>query len=903
MRQFLEVKERYPDAIVFFRLGDFYEMFFEDAETVSRELDLTLTARNKADDTPIPMAGIPHHASDGYIARLVEKGYTVAVCEQLEAAESVQGSRPVRRGVTRVVTPGVVLDTDSLDAKANNYLAAVCASRDRRDPGFALAYVDASTGEFRATELGDVTQLQSELGRVRPREVLVPEADAQQVAEILKGIEGSYLREVPDRSFDAKEVLKALESAEELDSEMTATSYFAGLDTVRGFFSTVGRFDGRLVATIERAVAAVVAYLVYTQRGVASHIRSVECYRGDEYLILDDATRANLELTETLMGGKRQGSLISVLDMTITAMGARRLRGWMTYPLLDVSRIERRHDAVAEIKDDLGLRQEIREHLKATYDIERLTAKVSSGACNARDLLNLRKTLDTVPPIRELLSNTRADLLRIIGERLDPCGDLRATLDKALVPDPPASTREGGLFQAGYHEELDELISISQDGKDWLLRYETKERAASGITSLKVRYNKVFGYFLDITRANLHLVPDHYIRKQTLANSERYYTTDLKEYEEKVLTADDRRVALEADLFEELRAEVGRYVGRLKQTAYLLSSLDVLAALSEVASRYNYCRPEVHDGPEFDIQDGRHPVVERHLGDQRFVPNTITLDCKANQLLIITGPNMAGKSTVIRQAALIALMSQLGSFVPAASARLGVVDKIFSRVGASDNLARGQSTFMVEMTETAHILNTATPRSLVILDEIGRGTSTYDGLSIAWAVAEHLHDEIGAKTLFATHYHELTSLAETLPGVCNHSIAVKEWQDDIIFLRKLVAGPANRSYGIQVGRLAGLPDSVVNRAKEILANLELTSHDATGAPTIARHSDGTTRVASDSPQLNLLTLPTSPSPASPPTPPALRAILDDLQRLSIETTTPLEALNTLHTWKARLQKP
>lgn len=920
MEQYFAAKTEHPDAIVFFRMGDFYEMFFEDAETVSRELDLTLTARNKDKAVPIPMAGVPHHASEGHITRLVEMGYTVAVCDQLEDATKTKGL--VRRGVTRVVTPGVVMNTDTLDARANNFLAAMCLSKDRREHGVALALVDASTGEFKATELRDINEAVSELARMQPREVLVPESDKAVFEKAMENqLRGTFVRSVPERSFDQAAVLEILGQAEQNPSELMQEAYFADMATIKGFFVSAERFNFRVGKAVSQAVAAIVAYLVYTQRGVVNHIRQLECYRSEDYLMLDDATRANLELTETLMGGRRQGSLISVLDMTVTAMGARCLRSWLTYPLVDVQRIERRHQGVGELKDDLMLRQDVRDLLQKAYDVERLVAKVSSGNCNARDLLNLRKTLEIVPDVRQRMTNTKADLLRIIGERLDPCGELCALLERAVVDDPPTTIREGGLFKEGYHDELDELITLSRDGKDWLLRYESRLRQETDISSLKVKYNKVFGYFIDVTKANLHLVPDHFVRKQTLANSERYFTDELKEYEEKVLTADDRRVVLETSLFEALRAEVAGFVGRLKYTAYLLSSLDVLAGLAEVASRFNYCAPEMHTGAGLEITEGRHPVVERNLGDQRFVPNTTVLDDQERQLLIITGPNMAGKSTVIRQVALIALLAQMGSFVPAAKARIGVVDKIFSRVGASDNLAKGQSTFMVEMTETAHILNNATPRSLIILDEIGRGTSTYDGLSIAWAVAEHLHDEINAKTLFATHYHELTILAETLPGVQNHSIAVKEWQDDIIFLRKLVTGPANRSYGIQVGRLAGLPDPVVARAKEILANLEQTSHDATGVPILARHADGTTRQADSGPQLSLLSGGVNPRalpPAAPakapsaasasmmgrnPMPtlsPGQRAVLEELATLSIDTTTPLEALNAIFAWKKKL---
>ena len=883
MEQYLSAKDGHPDAILFFRMGDFYEMFFEDAVTVSRELDLTLTARNKGDVDEVPMAGVPHHAAENYIGRLVQKGYKVAVCDQLEDPRQVKGI--VARGVTRVITPAVGLADGQLEARAHHYLGAVRASPKRGDHAWGIALIDVSTGDFRATEVGDLTQLIAELDRARPAELLIDQTDLQVIRPDLElRLPATTLREMPPASFDKERVLEALLNHERVESQLAQERYFT--TEVGAFFTSVTSFGFQSANAVDSAVAAILGYLAYTQQGVAQHITQLECYRCDDYLMLDEATRANLELTETLMGGRRSGSLISVLDETVTAMGGRKLRQWLGHPLVDLARIVARHAAVEELTGSLGLREDLRDSLRDTYDVERLTGKVSQGTANARDLLNLQKTLAQIPNVMERLAGATAPLLMELRDALDPCEDLQALLARALVDEPPVTLREGGMLHMGYHDELDELIELSRDGKDWLLRYEATERENTGITSLKVKYNRVFGYFIDITRANLHLVPDHYIRKQTLANSERYFTEELKEYEEKVLTANDRRMALEFSLFEELRRECATYLGRLHRTARWLATLDVLAGLAEVAYRHDYRRPEMSADTSLFIEDGRHPVVERHMGGERFVPNTVTLDRDENQLLIITGPNMAGKSTVIRQVALISLLAQMGSFVPAASARLGIVDKIFSRVGASDNLAKGQSTFMVEMTETAHILRSATDRSLIILDEIGRGTATYDGLSIAWAVAEFLHDDIGAKTLFATHYHELTSLSETLHGVSNFNIACKEWKDDIIFLRRLVPGPANRSYGIQVGRLAGLPDSVVQRAKNILSNLETTSHDASGNPVLARESDGSTRSRDNGAQLSLFSMGPSLTPAE-------QRALEALKSMVPETMTPIEALNLL----------
>ncbi len=818
MQQYMDCKRRYPDAVLFFRLGDFYEMFYEDAQVVSRELGLTLTARNKQAGEGIPMAGVPVRAHQQYVAQLIEKGFTVAIAEQLEDASKTKGM--VERDVVRVITPGVVLDADNLDAKASNYVGAIDTLGDGSASSYGLAYLDVSTGDLRATEVSSLADLISELGRAETRELLVPEY-AEGLAEILgKHLTGVFIRSKHREYFSPEGLIRAVSKGPRLGGHMQQEGYFHGADAVSKLLVGARSSSLRSPELVESASSAVLRYVVKTQRGIPSHVRPVSTYRSQSFLVIDESTKANLELTETLMGGRRSGSLLSVLDKTVTSMGGRRLRQWLNYPLVDVDAIRARHDSVEELIAYPAVRQDVRAALDQVYDIERLCGRVSSGSANAKDLRALLSTLEQIPQVQDILSECSSDLLVTLHDALDPCEELCALIERAIVDEPPTALTEGGMFKLGYHDELDELIDLSTNGKDWMLAYEVKQRAETGISSLKIKYNKVFGYFLEVTKSNLDQVPEDYIRKQTLSNAERYFTDELKEKEEKILNAEGLRQTLEYSLFEELRATVGDQIARLMRTASELSNLDVVSGLAELAQRREYCRPEMTDEPILEIEEGRHPVVENSMRDgERFVPNDVSLG-QGRRVGIITGPNMAGKSTVIRQVALISLLAQIGSFVPARAARLGVVDKIFSRVGASDNLAKGQSTFMVEMTETAHILNNATNRSLIILDEIGRGTATFDGLSIAWAVVEHMHETIGGLTLFATHYHELTELAQSLEASFNMSIAVKEWQDDIIFLRKLVDGPANHSYGIQVGRLAGLPDGVVNRAKEILEVLE-----------------------------------------------------------------------------------
>jgi DNA mismatch repair protein MutS len=818
MQQYMDCKRRYPDAVLFFRLGDFYEMFYEDAEVVARELGLTLTSRNKQAGEGVPMAGVPVRAHQQYVAQLIDKGFTVAIAEQLEDASKTKGM--VDRDVVRVVTPGVVLDTDNLDAKASNYVGAIDTLGDGSTSSYGLAYLDVSTGDLRATEVSSLADLLSELGRAEVRELLVPEyADGLQPT-LAKHLPGVFIRAKHRDYFSPEGLLRAVSKGPRLGGHMQQEGYFHGADAVARVLAGARSSSLQAPELVASASAAVLRYVVKTQRGIPSHVRPVETYRSRSFLVIDESTKANLELTETLMGGRRSGSLLSVIDKTVTAMGGRRLRQWLNYPLVDLRAISARHDAVAELISYPAVRQDIRAALDQVYDIERLCGRVSSGSANAKDLRALLSTLEQIPQVQDILADCACDLLVTLHDALDPCEELCALIERALVEEPPTALTEGGMFKLGYDDELDELIDLSVNGKDWMLRYEAEQRQATGISSLKVKFNKNFGYFVEVTKANLDQVPDDYVRRQTLTNAERYTTEELSEMAEKILNAEELRQTLEYSLFEDLRATVGGEIARLMRTASELSNLDVVSGLAELAQRREYCRPEMTDAPILEIEDGRHPVVENSMRDgERFVPNDVALG-PDRRVGVITGPNMAGKSTVIRQVALISLLAQIGSFVPASAAKLGVVDKIFSRVGASDNLAKGQSTFMVEMTETAHILNNATDRSLIILDEIGRGTATFDGLSIAWAVVEHMHDVIGGMTLFATHYHELTELARTLDASFNMSIAVKEWQDDIIFLRKLVDGPANRSYGIQVGRLAGLPDGVVGRAKEILAVLE-----------------------------------------------------------------------------------
>jgi len=808
MRQYLEIKADHQDAVLFFRLGDFYEMFMEDAVLASRVLGITLTSRNKGVENSIPLCGIPYHSSQGYIAKLISAGHKVAICEQIGDPKAAKGI--VKREVVRVVTPGLVTDTETLEPKENNYLLAIVSN----DNLYGIAHIDITTGEFRVTEVDTLQRVESELGSLRPREVLFSDTEGsrelkQQIGSPLDGVMCNFLPEWTCETDYAQEQLCS----------------FFGVSGLHSF----GCHD--LVAA-QQAASVVLYYLQQTQKDGLGHIRPLQTYHTQNFMVLDDSTRRNLELTATLQDGKKRGSLLGVLDRTVTAMGGRTLRHWIHYPLIDQVQINQRQEAVAELVDDSLQRMELIEALDGVYDLERLNSKISMASANAKDMAALRSSLGKLPALDDLLSPLQSPYLKDLRQKIDLLPELVSLLDQAIMDDPPFVLRDGGIIKDGFNDELDELRTISRDGKSWIVALEQQEKKRTGIPSLKIKYNKVFGYFIEVTHRNMDRVPEDYHRKQTLTNAERFITPQLKEYEDKILGAEDRIVELEYNLFQQIRVKVSSEARRIQQSADALAILDTLLSLADLAHERNYVRPKIDDSGVIHIAGGRHPVVEGMPLKEAFVPNDVELDTEKNQLLIITGPNMAGKSTFMRQVALITLMAQLGSFVPADKAQIGVVDRIFTRVGASDNLAKGESTFMVEMNETANILRHATQRSLIILDEIGRGTSTFDGVSIAWAVAEYLHDNasVAAKTLFATHYHELTDLPLTRERVKNYNVAVKEWNDEIIFLRKIITGSASRSYGIQVGRLAGLPDVVINRAKEILHNLETGEFVRSGEP-------------------------------------------------------------------------
>jgi DNA mismatch repair protein MutS len=862
MRQYLEVKALHPDAFLLFRLGDFYELFFEDAVEAAAILNITLTSRAKGSDR-VPMCGVPYHSARRYIAKLIEAGRRVAICDQMEEPN---GPGIVRREVTRIVTPGMVLDDELLESKEDHFLAAVAFAEG--EVGAAL--VDASTGEFFALERSGVEGLAEELGRYDPKELVTSEADkdAPALARLV-----SLLPRQPAVSFLDRSAFEHSRAQALLKSHFKVAS----LD---GF-----GLSGAEPAT--RAAGAALRYVHDTQKAAAAHIDRLSVVPGGGSLVLDEATRANLELVETMRDKGRRGSLLGVLDKTSTGMGARKLARWVLAPLTSLAEISSRQDAVEELFGRAAWREDLAAALAEVADVERLSARLSLGAGNARDLTALGKSLAAFPRLREPLGRFQAALLRLLLGPLTPLDDLGGELCRAVVDDPPHVLKEGGMVRAGYSAELDALVALSTSGKDVLLQIEQRERTRTGISSLKVRFNKVFGYYLEVTKANLDRVPPDYIRKQTTVGAERFVTPELKDYENKVLTAEEKRCALELEIFEALRAKVIARAGQIRAAAQAVATLDALISFARCAADYGYARPVVDDSGALEIVAGRHPVVERMLEGDRFVPNDVRLDCDSAQVLVITGPNMAGKSTVMRQVALIVLLAQAGSFVPAQRARIGAVDRIFTRVGAADNLARGQSTFMVEMTETAYILHHATAKSLVVLDEIGRGTSTFDGLSIAWAVAETLHDRVGARTLFATHYHELTDLAREKPRVVNCSIAVKETQGQVVFLRKLVPGGANRSYGIEVARLAGVPPEVLARAREILANLESGELDEAGRPTLVRKP----RKAPDG-QLALFEAPAVSG--------GQKTVLTELSALELDATTPIEALNALARWKKLL---
>lgn len=809
MRQYMDAKRDAPaDAILLFRMGDFYELFFDDAKRAAPMMDIVLTQRNG-----VPMCGVPYHALQGYVARLLEKGCKVAIAEQLEDPKLAKGI--VKRAVTQVITPGTVLDDTVLNAGRSNFLSAVCPARGER---FGLALLDVSTGDFRLTEVESRGALENELHRLQPAECLLPEAlYGSWESEGLPDVPGKLMwTPVEDWWFDF-----------ELASE-TLCRHFG-----------VASLDGYGCRGLTEPVAAAGAIFSYVQNSLrqdAGHITSLQVYQNDAYMVLDRISQRNLELVEPIFADARDATLLSVLNQTVTPMGSRLLREWVLRPLRDCGEIDRRLDAVGFLVGDPLLLSELREALTAVRDLERTIVRLNVGSANARDMLTLQRGLAAVPGLRALLLETGVELICQLCAAMADLPELVSHISRAIVDEPPLTLKEGGIIRSGYDANLDELRQAATEGKSWIAQLQAKEQERTGIKSLKVRFNKVFGYYIEITKANLAMAPPDYIRKQTLVNAERFITPELKELEDKVTGSEEKSKALEYDLFQALREEVIAHTAEIQRTARAIAAADVLAALAELAAHGDYHRPVLVEEPLLDIRDGRHPVLDRLMRQERFVPNDTELSADGAQLAVITGPNMAGKSTYIRQVALLVLMAQMGSFVPAKAARIGIVDRIFTRVGAADDIARGQSTFMVEMVETANILNNATPRSLIILDEIGRGTSTFDGLSLAWAVAEFLHDEarVKARTLFATHYHELTELALTKPGVVNWNVAVREWGDKVIFLRKILPGSTDKSYGIHVARLAGLPKSVIQRANEVLSNLEGNAINEVGLPKIAR---------------------------------------------------------------------
>ena len=872
MKQYMQTKEEYKDCILFYRLGDFYEMFFDDALTASKELEITLTGKNCGLEERAPMCGIPYHAVDSYLNRLVSKGYKVAICEQVEDPKTAKGI--VKREVIRVVTPGTNLDTQGLDETKNNYIMCIVYMADR----YGLSVADVTTGEYLVTELDSQTKLMDELYKFMPSEIVCNEAFY---------MSGLDLDDLKNRLHMAIYSLEAWYFDDALCRE-TLQEHFkvASLEGIG-----LSDYECGMIAS-----GALLKYLEETQKNSLSHMSRLTRYATGNYMVLDSATRRNLELVETLREKQKRGSLLWVLDKTKTAMGARTLRKYVEQPLIDKESIVKRLDAVAELKDNAICREEIREYLNPVYDLERLVGKITYQSANPRDLIAFQSSLSMLPSVKCILKDMESDLLKEIYEELDPLEELCDLVGRAIQEEPPLAMKEGGIIKDGYNEEVDRLRKAKSEGKNWLADLETKEREKTGIKNLRIRYNKVFGYYLEVTNSFKDLVPDYYTRKQTLANAERYIIPELKELEDTILGAEDKLCALEYELYCEVRNTIAAELTRIQRTAKAVAKLDVIASLALVAERNNYVRPKINEKGVIDIRDGRHPVVEKMIPNDMFIANDTYLDDKKQRISIITGPNMAGKSTYMRQAALIVLMAQLGSFVPASSANIGLVDRIFTRVGSSDDLASGQSTFMVEMNEVANILRNATSKSLLILDEIGRGTSTFDGLSIAWAVVEYISNSklLGAKTLFATHYHELTELEGKISNVNNYCIAVKEKGDDIVFLRKIVKGGADKSYGIQVAKLAGVPDPVINRAKEIVE--ELVTADITGkVKDIAVQGSETkkkTQKKLDEVDLTQFSLFDTVKDDD---------VLNELKELDISHMTPMDAMNKLYQLQNKLR--
>lgn len=863
MQKYIETKEEYKDCILFYRLGDFYEMFFDDAITASRELELTLTGKDCGQDNRAPMCGVPYHAAQIYISRLINKGYKVAICEQLEDPKTAKGI--VKRGVIKVVTPGTITETNMLEERKNNYIMAIY----KTGIFYGISVCDITTGEFLSSEIKDnqnFPMLLDEIARYTPSELVISEMMTNSKEEVNKIKErfDVYITNFKDEFF--------------IDESKKLKLKFNFVDV-----------NGKEIENIEkkeltvRAINGLIEYVSQTQKTSLEHINTIKIYNTSKYMALDINARRNLEITERMRDKAKKGTLLWVLDKTCTSMGGRMLRRWINDPLIDASEINKRLDAVQELKDNIMLRGDLSSSLKKVYDIERLSGKMAYGNANARDMVTLKNSLFKLPEVKEILRNCNSILLKELYENLDELQDVYKLIEESIVDDPPMTIKDGGIIKLGYDDEIDKLKTATTQGKDWIIKLESQEKERTGIKNLKVGFNKVFGYFIEVTKSYLKQVPDDYIRKQTLTNAERYVTEELKKLENQILGAEEKVIKLEYNAFTEIREQIAQSIKRLQKTSEVVSTVDVITSFAQVAEDMNYCKPDVRDDGIIDIKNGRHPVIEKMLGAGEFIENDTYLDDGENRLSIITGPNMAGKSTYMRQVALITLMAQIGSFVPATEAKIGVVDKIFTRVGASDDLSMGQSTFMVEMMEVATILKEATKNSLVILDEIGRGTSTYDGLSIAWAVAEYIEnkEKCGAKTLFATHYHELTDLENRLEGVKNYSIAVKEKGEDIIFLRKIVRGGTDESYGVHVAKLAGVPKVVTTRANEILRKIERKSILKEKKET----KEEKKQVVGQFDMFNY----------------KLAQIAQELDKVNLDELTPIDALNTLVKIKEKMK--
>lgn len=862
MRQYNEIKRQHKDALLFFRMGDFYELFFEDAKLAAKTLGITLTSRSKGEGA-IPMAGMPHHSSESYIRRLIKAGYKVAICDQLQDPEEAKGI--VDRGVTRIITPGTVTEDTLLEDKNNNYLMAILETNSM----LGLSWIDLSTGKF---EVEDIQKelLFDEFARLNPSELLIPEEVVRNNTSFMERIRAEcdgVVTSRPDWEFANDTAYRVL------------TDHF-GTTSLDGFgCEDLGPSLG--------AAGAIIQYLRETQKTSLKHIGKVQKHQTDNRILIDKATQQSLELTQTMRTRDREGSLLGVIDQTKTPMGARLFREWIISPLSISAEIKYRQLGVKELFEKPELRRELRNILSNIYDIERISTKVSCGRANARDLVTLKQSLSKLPVIKEKLTFCISDILIFIEQQIDVLDEVRTLIGTAIVPDPPPTIKDGGLIREGYDATLDELKYISKNGRNWIANFQAEEIARTGINSLKVGFNKVFGYYIEVTNLHKDNIPKTYIRKQTIKNAERFITPELKDYETKVLTADERAKDLEYDIFIQIREQVGAFTPQLQKTSEAIAFIDVLSALASIAAENRYIMPEITDSLELKITDGRHPVLDRKLVGESFVPNDVNLDGINDKMMVITGPNMAGKSTYIRQIALLVLMAQMGSFIPAKEAVIGTVDRIFTRVGASDELSRGQSTFMVEMNETSNILNNATERSLIILDEVGRGTSTFDGVSIAWAITEYIYQHIKARTLFATHYHELTELSILFPGIKNYNIAVKEWGDEIIFLRKIIEGGTDKSYGIHVARLAGIPKEVIQRARIILNNLEAATLDVNGKPKFAPMKS-----AQDKKQTAQLKLFVSKQDM----------VIEEIKKLDTTKISPLDALNKLDDLKRKLEE-